>query len=119
MQIFKENKEKKLSCGVNDFGEVFVGDDRCGYSLPDTPENRRRVIADFDYYNGKEKTMENKETDKAYITVQDLMDRFGVCVAVARRFMREIKALSGGGRLSKGKCLPSELAKWEGRDFHG
>ena len=51
MKIFKENKETGLQCGVNDYGEVFLDDNRSGYNLPDTPENRERVIADFDYYN--------------------------------------------------------------------
>lgn len=51
MEIFKENKKTGLSCGVNDFGELFLGDNRSGYNLPDTPENRRAIIRDFNYYN--------------------------------------------------------------------
>lgn len=46
MIIFKQRGN--LSCGVNDYGEVFFGDDRSGYNLPDTPENRKYVMADFD-----------------------------------------------------------------------
>lgn len=53
MIIFKENKETKLSCGINDYGELFLGDDRSGYNLPWTPENEERVKADFDYYTGR------------------------------------------------------------------
>ena len=51
MTIFKENKNTKLQCGINDFGELFLGDDRSGYNLPDTDENRERIIADFDFWN--------------------------------------------------------------------
>lgn len=28
MEIFKEDARTGVSCGVNDFGEVFCGDDR-------------------------------------------------------------------------------------------
>ena len=51
MTIFKENKNTKLACGINDFGELFLGDDRSGYNLPDTDENRERIMADFDFWN--------------------------------------------------------------------
>ena len=53
MYIFKENKQTGLSCGVNDYGELFLGDSKSGYNLPDTPENRDLIRADFDYYNGR------------------------------------------------------------------
>lgn len=51
MIIFKENKKTGLQCGVNDFNEVFLGDNRSGYNLPDTEENRETVKRDFDYWN--------------------------------------------------------------------
>ena len=51
MTIFKENKKTGLQCGINDFGDLFLGDDRSGYNLPDTSENRKRILADFNYYN--------------------------------------------------------------------
>ena len=51
MTIFKENKETGLQCGVNDYGNLFLGNDRSGCILPDTLENRERVLAEFDYYN--------------------------------------------------------------------
>lgn len=52
MTIFKENKKTGLQCGINDYGELFLGDDRSGYNLTDTPENRKYILVDFDYYNG-------------------------------------------------------------------
>lgn len=51
MTIFKENKKTGLQCGINNCGELFLGDDKSGYNLPDTEENRQYVLADFDYYN--------------------------------------------------------------------
>lgn len=54
MIIWKENTSTGLQCGINDFGELFLGDDRSGYNLPDTDENRERILADFDYYNHEE-----------------------------------------------------------------
>ena len=43
MVIFKENKKTGLQCGINDYGELFLGDDNSGYNLPDTPENREYI----------------------------------------------------------------------------
>ena len=40
MEVWKENKQTGLSCGINDFGELFLGNKGSGYNLPDTPENR-------------------------------------------------------------------------------
>ncbi len=51
MTILKENKRTGLQCGINDFGELFLGDDQSGYNLPDTPENRELIMADFEYWN--------------------------------------------------------------------
>ena len=50
MKFFKEDKQTGVSCGVNDFCEVFCGNNCSGYTLPDTPENREKVLADFDYW---------------------------------------------------------------------
>jgi hypothetical protein len=51
MIIFKENKGTGLSCGINDNGELFLGDDKSGYNLQDTPDNRDYILRDFDNYN--------------------------------------------------------------------
>lgn len=54
MEIWKENKNNGLSCGINDFGELFLGNWWSGYNLPDTPENREYIISNFDYWNRQE-----------------------------------------------------------------
>ncbi len=51
MTIFKENKKTGLQCGINDNGELFLGDAKSGYNLRDTEKNREWIKADFDYYN--------------------------------------------------------------------
>ena len=51
MVIFKENKATGLACGLNEEGDLFLGDSQSGYNLPDTPENRERVLRDFERYN--------------------------------------------------------------------
>lgn len=51
MTIFKENKETGLRCGINNDGDLFLGDNESGYNLPDTPENRTYIMKDFDFYN--------------------------------------------------------------------
>ena len=50
MTIFKEDKRTGISCGVNDYGELFLGNDGSGYNLPDTPENRSYILSDFDFW---------------------------------------------------------------------
>lgn len=51
MIVFKENKETGMSCGVNDYGDLFIGDDESGFNLPDTPGNRMYILKQFDYWN--------------------------------------------------------------------
>lgn len=51
MKIFRENKKTGLSCGINDNGDLFLGDNTSGYNLPDTEENREYILRDFEYYN--------------------------------------------------------------------
>ena len=51
MTIFKENKETGLSCGINDDGDLFLGNKSSGYNLIDTSDNREYIKADFEKYN--------------------------------------------------------------------
>lgn len=48
MEIWKRDEETGIECGINDFGELFLGNDFSGYNLPDTPENREYILMDFD-----------------------------------------------------------------------
>lgn len=50
MTIFKEDKARGIACGINDSGELFVGGNGSGYNMLDTPENREKVLEDFDYW---------------------------------------------------------------------
>lgn len=51
MIIFRENKQTGLQCGLNDFGELFIGDKKSGANLKDTPENREYLLREFAYWN--------------------------------------------------------------------
>lgn len=46
MEIWK--KYDSLECGINDDGMLFIGDNRSGYNLPDTPANRAYIIENFE-----------------------------------------------------------------------
>lgn len=48
MTILK--KDGRFECGINDDGELYLSNDGNGYNLQDTPENRERIFADFDYW---------------------------------------------------------------------
>lgn len=50
MKILYEDKSTGISAGVNDDGELFLGNDSSGYNLPDTPRNRERIRRDFERY---------------------------------------------------------------------
>ena len=39
----------KIQCGINDMGKLFLGDVHCWYNLEDTPENRKKLLADYAY----------------------------------------------------------------------
>lgn len=51
MIIFRENKKTGLQCGINDDGDLFLGNNNSGYNLPDTKDNREYLKRDFDFYN--------------------------------------------------------------------
>ena len=38
MTIWRKDEETGLTCGINDDGNLFLGDDYSGYNLPDTPK---------------------------------------------------------------------------------
>lgn len=48
MTILKENKGYNISCGINKDGNLFLSIDSCGYNLPDTPQNRKKILADYE-----------------------------------------------------------------------
>lgn len=50
MQVWKRDERTGIECGINDDGELYLGDDRSGFNLPDTEENREAILRDFDFY---------------------------------------------------------------------
>lgn len=51
--------------------------------------------------------------ERAYLTVEDLQERYGVGLRKAQALMQSIKIQLGGGVLGKGRLLRTELAHWE------
>ena len=50
MVIWRRDERTGIECGINDDGELYLGDDRSGFNLPDTEENREAILRDFDFY---------------------------------------------------------------------
>jgi hypothetical protein len=47
-------EETKIEIGINDIGELFLGDDSSGGNYRDTLGNRERLKCNFLRYTGKE-----------------------------------------------------------------
>jgi len=50
MTIFYRDETTGLEAGINNDGELFLGDNKSGYNLSDTPENREYIRRDFERY---------------------------------------------------------------------
>ena len=50
MQVWKRDERTGIECGINDDGELFLGNFQSGFNLPDTEENREVILRDFDFY---------------------------------------------------------------------
>ncbi len=55
VEVWMEDKKTGIQCGLNRYGKLFLGNSESGYNLPDTPENRERVIHDFCRITGRER----------------------------------------------------------------
>ncbi|GEM_PF-2399945 len=55
METWLKDEKTGIECGINCDGDLFLGDDKSGYNLRDTSENRERVINDFCNVTGREK----------------------------------------------------------------
>jgi len=55
MRTWLKDEKTKIECGINNDGELFLGDDKSGYNLHDTLENREKIINDFCRYTGRQK----------------------------------------------------------------
>lgn len=49
MEILRRDPGTGIQCGINDMGKLFLGDMHCWYNLEDTPENRKKLLADYAY----------------------------------------------------------------------
>lgn len=53
MTIFYRDAKTGIEAGVNDRGELFLGNSNSGYNLSDTPEHREYIKRDFERYTGR------------------------------------------------------------------
>ena len=47
-EIFRRDEQTGIQCGINDLGRLFIGDKLCWYNMENTPENREKLLADFE-----------------------------------------------------------------------
>ncbi|MBQ3159426.1 MAG: hypothetical protein IJC00_03110 [Clostridia bacterium] len=48
-EILKRDEQTGIQYGVNDMGQLFIGDRLCWFTAEDTPENREKMLAEFEY----------------------------------------------------------------------
>lgn len=58
-EILRRDEQTGIQCGVNDLGQLFLGDAICWYNLEDTPENRGKLLADWEYSIRQKKDRDN------------------------------------------------------------
>lgn len=54
MEIWLSDKNTGIECGINNDGDLFLGDSSSGANLPDIKENREKIIRDFCRYTGRQ-----------------------------------------------------------------
>ena len=51
--VWAQDEKTEIEIGINRAGELFLGNIRGGYNLPDTDENRAYIEADYLRYTGR------------------------------------------------------------------
>lgn len=49
-QFYGKDERTGIEYGINIDGILYLGNDKSGYNLYDTPENRERILRDFERY---------------------------------------------------------------------
>ena len=50
--VWERDEKTEIEIGINRAGELFLGNDKGGYNLPDTDENRKYIERDYKRYTG-------------------------------------------------------------------
>lgn len=78
IKYFDSDKETGLSCGINSDGDLFIGDDKSGSNLTDTPENRDKLASTWKQYTGKDLVLTKDDASvadsEADISIEDIAD---------------------------------------------
>ena len=53
IKVWLRDEKTGIECGINKDGELFLGNNKSGYNLRDTKENREYIINDFCRYTGR------------------------------------------------------------------
>ena len=53
IRVWLEDSKPGIACGINHHGDLFLGDTRSGYNLPNTKENRIKITKDFCRITGR------------------------------------------------------------------
>jgi len=61
MKILYYDKKTGIEAGINNDGELYLGDAKSGYNLPDTPRNRDYIRRDFTRQTNKAPVNERAE----------------------------------------------------------
>ena len=69
MKIWLSDYKTGIECGINKDGEIFLGDDKSGSTVHDTPENREKVIEAFCKYTGRSKPILNADNEPMKLDV--------------------------------------------------
>lgn len=65
-KIYNESKKTKVEdveYGVNNDGDLYLGDKESGYTLPDTNDNRRKIALDYFQQTGKDVSKDFFDSD--------------------------------------------------------
>ena len=49
-EFYGKDKRTGIEYGINRYGMLYLGDNKSGYNLYDTTENRERILRDFERY---------------------------------------------------------------------
>ena len=55
IKVWLRDEKTGIECGINKDGELFLGNNKSGYNLKDTKENREYIINDFCRYTKRQK----------------------------------------------------------------
>lgn len=72
------DKKTGISCGLNKWGELFLGDDRSGSTLMNSPENQKKIIQEFNKRIESAPAKEWVGKQVNFVWLEDKKQRIGI-----------------------------------------